>query len=232
MRPNPGRSAKGPVWPKAEIRTSTSPGLTARRSSQPSPQRSSVPGRKFSVTTSACATRRLTSSWPSGTRRLQVTDLLFRDSASHQYDTPGPAGVPSRRRSSPGPGCSTLITSAPNSPRRVEQKGAATKVARSTTVSPSSARGVGEAGSGLNVALLLGSPRPRVARKRSTANLERGATPSAGRRSTPPPAATDLLYHRSVMAIFTDRVERAIAAAIEAHEGQTRKGDRQLPYVV
>jgi len=34
------------------------------------------------------------------------------------------------------------------------------------------------------------------------------------------------------MAIFTDRVERAIATAIEAHQGQTRKGDRQLPYVV
>jgi (p)ppGpp synthase/HD superfamily hydrolase len=34
------------------------------------------------------------------------------------------------------------------------------------------------------------------------------------------------------MAIFTDRVERAIAAAIEAHQGQTRKGDGQLPYVV
>jgi len=34
------------------------------------------------------------------------------------------------------------------------------------------------------------------------------------------------------MAIFTDRVERAIAAAVEAHQGQTRKGDGQLPYVV
>ncbi len=34
------------------------------------------------------------------------------------------------------------------------------------------------------------------------------------------------------MAIFTDRTERAIAAAVEAHQGQTRKGDRQLPYIV
>ncbi|MGH7267067.1 MAG: HD domain-containing protein [Candidatus Rokuibacteriota bacterium] len=34
------------------------------------------------------------------------------------------------------------------------------------------------------------------------------------------------------MAIFTDRTERAIAAAIQAHEGQTRKGDREMPYVV
>ena len=34
------------------------------------------------------------------------------------------------------------------------------------------------------------------------------------------------------MAIFTGRLERGIAAAIEAHQGQTRKGDRQLPYIV
>jgi GTP pyrophosphokinase len=33
------------------------------------------------------------------------------------------------------------------------------------------------------------------------------------------------------MAIFTGRVERAIALAIRAHEGQSRK-DGQLPYVV
>lgn len=34
------------------------------------------------------------------------------------------------------------------------------------------------------------------------------------------------------MAIFTGRVERAIAMAIRAHEKQVRKGDGQLPYVV
>jgi (p)ppGpp synthase/HD superfamily hydrolase len=34
------------------------------------------------------------------------------------------------------------------------------------------------------------------------------------------------------MAIFTGRLERGIAAAVEAHQGQTRKGDRQLPYIV
>ena len=34
------------------------------------------------------------------------------------------------------------------------------------------------------------------------------------------------------MAIFTGRVERAIALAMRAHEGQVRKGDGQLPYVV
>jgi (p)ppGpp synthase/HD superfamily hydrolase len=34
------------------------------------------------------------------------------------------------------------------------------------------------------------------------------------------------------MAIFTGRLERAVAAAMEAHHGQTRKGDGLLPYVV
>src|SRR5262249_30624868 len=45
------------------------------------------------------------------------------------------------RRSSPRPGCSTLMTSAPNSPSSVAQKGAATNVARSRTDRPSRARG-------------------------------------------------------------------------------------------
>lgn len=39
-------------------------------------------------------------------------------------------------------------------------------------------------------------------------------------------------YKRAVMAIFTARTELAIAAAVAAHHGQTRKGDRQLPYIV
>jgi (p)ppGpp synthase/HD superfamily hydrolase len=34
------------------------------------------------------------------------------------------------------------------------------------------------------------------------------------------------------MAIFTGRVERAIALAVRAHEAQVRKGDGQLPYIV
>jgi len=34
------------------------------------------------------------------------------------------------------------------------------------------------------------------------------------------------------MAIFSGRIERAIAAAIDAHQGQVRKGDGQLPYIV
>ena len=34
------------------------------------------------------------------------------------------------------------------------------------------------------------------------------------------------------MAIFTGRIERAIALAMRAHETQVRKGDGQLPYMV
>jgi (p)ppGpp synthase/HD superfamily hydrolase len=34
------------------------------------------------------------------------------------------------------------------------------------------------------------------------------------------------------MAIFTGRIERAIALALRAHEAQVRKGDGRLPYVV
>ena len=34
------------------------------------------------------------------------------------------------------------------------------------------------------------------------------------------------------MAIFTGRIERAIALALRAHEAQVRKGDGKLPYIV
>ena len=34
------------------------------------------------------------------------------------------------------------------------------------------------------------------------------------------------------MAIFTGRIEGAIALALRAHEAQVRKGDGQLPYIV
>ena len=138
MRPNPGRSRCGPVWPNAEIRTMTSPGFSARRASYPSPQRSRVPGRKFSATTSTSRHRRRISACPAGSRRLQVIDFLLRASESHQRDTPS-TWRPSRRRSSPTPGCSTLMTSAPNSPRSVAHMGAAMNVARSRTTRPSSA---------------------------------------------------------------------------------------------
>src|SRR5207237_10911392 len=73
--------------------------------------------------------------------RVPVIGLLVR-AFTHQQLGAAVRGGPTRRpRSSPTPGCSTLMTSAPNSPRSVAQTGAARNVARSSTVTPSSAAG-------------------------------------------------------------------------------------------
>ena len=47
-----------------------------------------------------------------------------------------------------------------------------------------------------------------------------------------PDGARPAWHNWWAMAIFTGRVERAIAMAMQAHEKQVRKGDGQLPYVV
>src|SRR5262249_59128024 len=80
--------------------------------------------------------------------------------------------------------------------------------------------------------LLRTAPDRGGRRSGNTARGGRAQPPPGVRRRTTPAAATKVLYHRSAMAIFTDRTERAIAAAVEAHQGQTRKGDHQLPYIV
>ncbi len=56
--PKPGRAEYGPNWPNAVTRAITSAGLAACSSSGPRPQRSSVPGRKFSMSTSASRDQR------------------------------------------------------------------------------------------------------------------------------------------------------------------------------
>ena len=125
------------------MRTITSFGFTSRRSSQPTPHRSRVPVRKFSTSTSDSATSRFRRSAPAGLRRSRVIDFLFRDSWSQMRLSPVSLAlaVPKRRSGSPTPGCSILMTSAPNSARRVPQKGAARKVATSSTRTPSIGRG-------------------------------------------------------------------------------------------
>ncbi len=76
-----------------------------------------VPGRKFSTSTSDFATRRMNSSTPLGLRRSMVTDFLLRASDSHaRVASWRLVAVPKRRIGSPAIGCSTLSTSAPNSP--------------------------------------------------------------------------------------------------------------------
>jgi hypothetical protein len=82
----PGWLAIGPVWPKPESRTMTSPGLIFDSESQPRPSFSMTPGRKFSTTMSASATRRLTMATPSGCLRLTVIDFLLRAWTNHHSE--------------------------------------------------------------------------------------------------------------------------------------------------
>src|SRR5262249_46387701 len=121
------------------------PGLRARNTSQPRPHFSRVPGRKFSQTMSALATRPLKSLAPSGWCRSMVTDFLLRASLSQVSVSPRLVGVPKFRQASPPTGCSTFSTSAPNSPRMAAQYGAAITVATSMTRTP--LRGRSPAGS-------------------------------------------------------------------------------------
>ena len=84
----PARSAYGPVWPYPEMRARMIPGFTSCIRSKPTFQRSSVPGRKFSVTTSARRTSPSRSSWPRSDRRFSVTHFLLRDWTGHQSERP------------------------------------------------------------------------------------------------------------------------------------------------
>src|SRR5437773_3286503 len=72
--PKPGRSRYGPSCPQPDTRANTSFGFAAESASQPSPQRSKVPGTKFSRRTSASLTSRLSSAWPRGWVRLSVIE--------------------------------------------------------------------------------------------------------------------------------------------------------------
>src|SRR3954454_20533630 len=117
------------------MRTRTSCGLAAESAPQDKFQRSSAPGRKFSIMMCAPRARRRTISWPSARRRSQVTDFLLRDCTCHHSDVP----LRMRRHlrsASPSPGGSSLITSAPKSPSVLAQKGPAISEPSSTTRMP------------------------------------------------------------------------------------------------
>ena len=62
------------------------PGLTACTCSGPMPQRSIVPGRKFSTITSAPAHNSAAICCPRGSRRLSATERLLRESTDHQSE--------------------------------------------------------------------------------------------------------------------------------------------------
>ena len=141
MEPNPARGAYGPVWPNPVTRVMTRPGLISQSRSGARPQRSSVPGRKFSSSTSDRAASRRTRSWPRGSRRLTVTDFLFRATTGHHSDIPCGFSRPHCRIGSPCPGSSTLMTSAPKSPSNWPQNGPASSWPSSVT--RRSSRGAG-----------------------------------------------------------------------------------------
>src|SRR5215210_6583216 len=118
----------------------TRPGLMPLRASYPRPHFSSVPGLKFSTTTSASEMRRRARSCPSPSRRLMVTDFLLRAIMGHQRVRPSLRWRPHTRMGSPLPGGSSFMTSAPKSARSWPQKGPASRLPISTTRTPSRGR--------------------------------------------------------------------------------------------
>src|SRR5918995_425778 len=118
----------------------TRPGLMPLRSSYPRPHLSSVPGLKFSTTTSASEMSRRARFCPSPSRRFSVTDFLLRAMMGHQRVRPALRWRPHSRIGSPLPGGSTFMTSAPKSARSWPQKGPARRLPISTTRTPSRGR--------------------------------------------------------------------------------------------
>lgn len=135
--PKPGRPAYGPCWPNAVTRTRTRRGLRWESRSQPRFQRSSVPGRKFSIRTSWRSANASRISWPCGLDRSSVAVRLLRPSVFHHRPTPS-LDAPCPRAASGWRGCSIFVTSAPKSPRSVPVSGPANSVAVSRTRMPCS----------------------------------------------------------------------------------------------
>ena len=115
---NPGRCAYGPSCPNAVTRHTTSRGFRPSSTSGPSPSRSMTPGRKFSTTTWASATRSRSASRPASDFRSRVAHRLLRPTTFQYADVPSRgSGSPRVRVESPTPGRSILRTSAPKSAR-------------------------------------------------------------------------------------------------------------------
>src|SRR6056297_2774530 len=133
--PKPGRPRHVPVWPHPEIRTTISPGLLASRSSGARPILSRVPGLKFSTRTSAEAMSSRATTRPSALRMSTARLCLLRQYAFQKVDTPSTRQA---LRSSPRPGFSILITSAPKSASTWVSTLPATSRDMSMTLRPSS----------------------------------------------------------------------------------------------
>ncbi len=97
--PKPGRSRYGPSWPQPETLTTISPGLRRCSSAGASPIASSVPGRKFSISTWAPAIR--SAKQFAAARRAQVQrHALFVARIDLPVDA-DPVGLPGAQRVAP-----------------------------------------------------------------------------------------------------------------------------------
>src|SRR5581483_10533597 len=135
------------------------------------PRRSVAPGTKFSISTSARAARSRTSLAPSGRWRSTAIPRLLRFTAANTaLMPPRPARPRQSRRSSPRPGRSTLMTSAPRSARSMAQYGPATTREQSSTRMPARSAGVSGARAPGAASLTAGDPggppAPAAARTR------------------------------------------------------------------
>src|SRR5215471_18645873 len=116
-------------------------GDAARTASSPTPRRSATPGRKFWTKTSAPATSRISACNPAAVFRSRTIERLLR--LLFRNDAVNPARrLPPARVASPPSGASTLITSAPWSPRIIVASGPATFDVRSTTRYPCNGPGM------------------------------------------------------------------------------------------
>src|SRR5229473_2614124 len=134
------RSLSGPASPKPLIASRTRRGLSSASRSSPSPSRSITPGRKFSTSTSAQRTSASTNARSCGSFKSMATLRLPRlTDKKYVLSAPSPAGTnggPQCLVSSPDPGRSTLITSAPRSPSSIAAYGPASTLASSSTCTP------------------------------------------------------------------------------------------------
>ena len=108
----------------------------ARMFSYPSPKPSRRPGRRFCTKMSASFAMPRTMSAPSGRFMSMTTLRLLRPMLRNVADSPATNGGPERRTSSPPSGFSILMTSAPMSPKSMEQNGPAMICVTSMTRTP------------------------------------------------------------------------------------------------
>src|SRR4029453_15487921 len=113
-------------------------GLSRSAAAKSRPSSSMAPGRRLCTSTSARLTRRCRTSSPPGDLRSRARLFLLRLSAMNVALSLPQYGGAHARASAPRPGRSTLMTSAPMSPRIWVQKGPATFCVRSATITLSS----------------------------------------------------------------------------------------------